>query len=434
MPKSSLVNEGHSRKCQNTRDFDCPERQRKPRRISRGTHLGLDAVDSESEYDSEYSSGCDGMHAIRQCESGREEIPPAKLCVRLNDMEIALELDTGAARTVIPERVWRQIGHPEITRYTGILQEYGGSPLEVIGAVRVNASFRGHQKMTEIIVVRRHDCQPTLGRDLMKDLKLDMGNYANFSLVDSEVEETGTRGTRENEFKSFQKASDETREVHWIRVVTKSMDQKPAKANIGVSARNTEGVGETYSGDFESQYFPQVVENRGGSRGQGKWRGNHAKSTVMWSDSESLASSKESRKKPKVWIDKVKNELETQIRSFASQGKPIVSFGPRHHSERYKPLARRYQNGTQCVSGRNVPLEVQILDGSQFPVQSRISSHLEHREARMLVRWMWKCQAVPDLITWRRCEAERPSFEDFPTLNDLHLFKFDCTFLRGASL
>ncbi|CAD5214965.1 unnamed protein product [Bursaphelenchus xylophilus] len=166
MPKSSLVNEGHSRKCQNTRDFDCPERQRKPRRISRGTHHGLDAVDSELEYDSEYSSGCDGMHAIRQCESGREEIPPVKLCVGLNDMEIALELDTGAARTVIPERVWRQIGRPEITRYTGILQEYGGSPLEVIGAVRVKASFRGHQEMTEIIVVRRHDCQPTLGREL----------------------------------------------------------------------------------------------------------------------------------------------------------------------------------------------------------------------------------------------------------------------------
>uniref|UniRef100_A0A1I7S5E1 Peptidase A2 domain-containing protein n=1 Tax=Bursaphelenchus xylophilus TaxID=6326 RepID=A0A1I7S5E1_BURXY len=164
----------------------CPKRgQRQPptnqgyQRRQNGRNSGIRAVLPESRYDSEVSSDDDDacLALGQEVEVRRVSIPPVWLKVKLNDIEIAMELDSGAVRSVIPKPVWEKIGRPKISSYTGELQGYGGKPLNVLGTAYIDASFGKHSVLTEMVIVRDRKGQALFGRDLIRDLKVDMGPH-----------------------------------------------------------------------------------------------------------------------------------------------------------------------------------------------------------------------------------------------------------------
>ncbi|CAD5222802.1 unnamed protein product [Bursaphelenchus xylophilus] len=190
----------------------CPKRgQRQPptnqgyQRRQNGRNSGIRAVLPESRYDSEVSSDEDDacLALEQEVEVRRVSIPPVWLKVKLNDIEVAMELDSGAVRSVIPKPVWEKIGRPKISSYTGELQGYGGKPLNVLGTAYIDASFGKHSVLTEMVIVRDRKGQALFGRDLIRDLKVDMGPHVNLNSVAPLEANKETENTLKNEFREL---------------------------------------------------------------------------------------------------------------------------------------------------------------------------------------------------------------------------------------
>ncbi|CAD5223264.1 unnamed protein product [Bursaphelenchus xylophilus] len=190
----------------------CPKRgQRQPptnqgyQRRQNGRNSGIRAVLPESRYDSEVSSDEDDacLALEQEVEVRRVSIPPVWLKVKLNDIEIAMELDSGAVRSVIPKPVWEKIGRPKISSYTGELHGYGGKPLNVLGTAYIDASFGKHSVLTEMVIVRDRKGQALFGRDLIRDLKVDMGPHVNLNSVAPLEANKETENTLKNEFREL---------------------------------------------------------------------------------------------------------------------------------------------------------------------------------------------------------------------------------------
>ena len=108
-----------------------------------------------------------------------KRVPPIMMAVTLNNMKLDMEVDTGSFYSLMSERVFLKTWpisteRPQIRGVSNKLNVYGGSPLNVLGAINVNAFTDKMQQSiyTDIIVVK--DDGPTLlGRGLMNALKID---------------------------------------------------------------------------------------------------------------------------------------------------------------------------------------------------------------------------------------------------------------------
>ncbi|CAD5227577.1 unnamed protein product [Bursaphelenchus xylophilus] len=98
------------------------------------------------------------------------------LKVEVNGHEFEMELDSGAARSVIPESVWIDMGKPRVTPCRGQLKAYGGNKLPIKGNCRVEVTFEGRHSEVEIAVMEGRG-QALFGRDLIRALNLDMGPH-----------------------------------------------------------------------------------------------------------------------------------------------------------------------------------------------------------------------------------------------------------------
>ena len=136
------------------------------RRNVRSTHkLDHDGDIHEEEYEEVYY--------IKSIINGKNH--PYKVEIHLNGMRKRIEVDTGAAVSVIDETTYRELKQSqEITLHlsSAKLRTYSGHFIPVQGRIDVQVSYKGQQEHLSALVVQGEG--PCLmGRDWLNKIKID---------------------------------------------------------------------------------------------------------------------------------------------------------------------------------------------------------------------------------------------------------------------
>ena len=103
---------------------------------------------------------------------------PLVVTVNASDVDLQMEIDTGASVSVISEQmywtVWSDEQRPVLHQSTAQLRTYSGELMCVLGSITVSVSYRDQECELPLLVVRGVSAKlPLLGRDWLKVLKLD---------------------------------------------------------------------------------------------------------------------------------------------------------------------------------------------------------------------------------------------------------------------
>ena len=95
--------------------------------------------------------------------------------LQINGKHIHMELDKGAAVSVISEQQWNQLFPIRLLEsYTGSpLRGYSGQQLQVKGQKEVKVLYAGQSLKLPVVVIAGHERAALLGRDWLSHLKLD---------------------------------------------------------------------------------------------------------------------------------------------------------------------------------------------------------------------------------------------------------------------
>jgi len=104
--------------------------------------------------------------------------PPVVVHPRLNKVMVPMEIDTGAAVSVLSkktyEKSWKEKSKPVLKVSEVVLRTYSGDVLKVLGEVEVEVEY-GNQLETLPLVVVDGDGPNLLGRTWLRKIKLDWG-------------------------------------------------------------------------------------------------------------------------------------------------------------------------------------------------------------------------------------------------------------------
>ncbi|KAL1443973.1 hypothetical protein MTO96_045735 [Rhipicephalus appendiculatus] len=99
---------------------------------------------------------------------------PYQVELMLGRKRVQMQVDTGAAVSLISEDLWKQlVNPPPLTPSTVKLKTYGGVPLEVKGQAEVPVEYNGLRKILPVVVVPGNK-PALLGRDWIEDLDVDL--------------------------------------------------------------------------------------------------------------------------------------------------------------------------------------------------------------------------------------------------------------------
>lgn len=113
------------------------------------------------------------------------DVPALVKQVYINDKLLDMVVDTGAACTVIPKDVWKQIGRPLLNHDTGKLRGYG-SWIPVLGSCNVTVRVDAQVCETQVKVVNKGVL--VLGRDWIKLFKIQVDSLINGNKDKARVE------------------------------------------------------------------------------------------------------------------------------------------------------------------------------------------------------------------------------------------------------
>ncbi|EPB67030.1 reverse transcriptase [Ancylostoma ceylanicum] len=102
--------------------------------------------------------------------------PPIMLVMRINDVPVQCELDTGAAISIMDEKTWKLVGRPPVKPANLEAMAYNNSSIRFRGKCRVKVEFNGTSLMREIFLLPQAS-HPLCGRDLIKAMHIDCGPY-----------------------------------------------------------------------------------------------------------------------------------------------------------------------------------------------------------------------------------------------------------------
>uniref|UniRef100_A0AC35GPK8 Reverse transcriptase domain-containing protein n=1 Tax=Panagrolaimus sp. PS1159 TaxID=55785 RepID=A0AC35GPK8_9BILA len=157
-------------------------------RGARKQHLVEQTSESSTYEDEQTLNGLYGVLAVSpQPQSAPIPAlpPPIIIEAKVNGHKISFQHDTGAATTVISERIWKEIGSPALCTTDIKLRSYNGH-IPVIGVSHVTAQIDGTIKDIWITVVKNGDA--LLGRDWIRAfrLKAESTIYQQFDQEDHE--------------------------------------------------------------------------------------------------------------------------------------------------------------------------------------------------------------------------------------------------------
>ena len=150
------------------------KQQKKSRNRKQGkTNAVTDATSSESAEDFEYT------FTVGERSQGKAVTVP----LSLDGMEVQFEVDTGASRTLISEKTYKQLKLKGTLKETHArLLSYTDEEIPVKGSVQCRVNYRGQQYTLPLLVVQGNG-RSLLGRNWMESIKLDWNNI--FSVTGS---------------------------------------------------------------------------------------------------------------------------------------------------------------------------------------------------------------------------------------------------------
>ena len=145
--------------------------QKPQKRHHRSTHRVQDEIPTS---DSETSSG-DEYHLHKL---GEQSSNPIEVEVLVNDKKLVMEVDTGAALSIISETT-RKARFPGLRLHKSnvILKTYTEEPMQVVGNLHVRVHY-GSQQAKLVLVVVGGDGPSLFGRNWLNYIRLDWSNIA----------------------------------------------------------------------------------------------------------------------------------------------------------------------------------------------------------------------------------------------------------------
>ena len=136
-----------------------------------------------------YLDECDEQEGLEEdiFNISDQKCAPIVIHLTLSDLPVTMEVDTGASTTVISNETFRriqQIKHVDLQPARVRLKTYTGESIPVLGCATLQARYDKHQSDVCVHVVSG-DGPNLLGRDLLKQLEVDMGSIHNTSVHDN---------------------------------------------------------------------------------------------------------------------------------------------------------------------------------------------------------------------------------------------------------
>ncbi|KAL3248967.1 hypothetical protein MRX96_056253 [Rhipicephalus microplus] len=101
---------------------------------------------------------------------------PYEVEVQIAGQLVKMQVDTGAAVSLVPECVYRQLKQPpQLAKCEMKLKTYGGATLQVKGQAEVLVDYKGQRKVLPIIVVPGEK-PALLGHDWIANLGMDLNS------------------------------------------------------------------------------------------------------------------------------------------------------------------------------------------------------------------------------------------------------------------
>ena len=100
---------------------------------------------------------------------------PILATVKVNDVSLTMEVDTGAFLSLISEETYHQLwpsNQPQLRPSEKVLSTYTGESLKVLGSLLVSVEYGVQKSQLELLVIAGSD-PSLLGRDWLLEIKLD---------------------------------------------------------------------------------------------------------------------------------------------------------------------------------------------------------------------------------------------------------------------
>ena len=134
-----------------------------------GPESGFESEGSNFSHDE--NSGDWPMFSVRN--SSKRKSDEILIPLMINNVPCKLELDTGAAVTVIPEEIWQKdLGSVPFQKSNVTLRSYSGHSIPVSGETAVHVKY-GFQELDLPIIVTKEKGVALMGRDWLSKIKLN---------------------------------------------------------------------------------------------------------------------------------------------------------------------------------------------------------------------------------------------------------------------
>ena len=117
---------------------------------------------------------------LHQIGSKGSSLPPLQAQVQLDDCQISMEIDTGAAVSLMSEKSFRHLWPRRSLTTTEVrVCSYSKEPIPVKGSTQVKVAYQGQTAQLPLLIVEGSG--PLMGRDWLQKIKLDWGSIHHVS-------------------------------------------------------------------------------------------------------------------------------------------------------------------------------------------------------------------------------------------------------------
>ena len=157
-------------------DPGCPARGKRCTKCRREGHFAL-CCNSKATNHVEDDEPVSESYEIGAVGDAAQAHPPILIDVAIHDVPCTMEVDTGAAVSVIPESIWNEkFSHLSLQKSSSVLHAYGGHSLAVRGECLVSVRYESHVFEDRIVVVEGSG-RPLFGRNWMSHCVTDWLNF-----------------------------------------------------------------------------------------------------------------------------------------------------------------------------------------------------------------------------------------------------------------
>jgi hypothetical protein len=99
-------------------------------------------------------------------------VDAAMVQIRVNGVEIPMQVDTGASVTIISSELWQTLGQPSLAKCHRRLEAYDEHAMTTLGRWSVAVELHGRLHPADLVVVQSRKTYGLLGRDLLNSEQL----------------------------------------------------------------------------------------------------------------------------------------------------------------------------------------------------------------------------------------------------------------------